>query len=103
MSEAYVVSLHACVYECLQYQYCVLAKKKVEPYGTTFMCCLQLRNPKEVSTEEYNEFYKKTFNEYLDPLASSHFTTEVYVFAFILVVCCFFVLVIQWLLLRWLV
>ncbi|KXG23570.1 heat shock protein 90-6, mitochondrial [Sorghum bicolor] len=35
-----------------------------------------LRNPKEVSTEEYNEFYKKTFNEYLDPLASSHFTTE---------------------------
>ncbi|XBI79409.1 heat shock protein 90-6, mitochondrial-like [Triticum dicoccoides] len=35
-----------------------------------------LRTPKEVSTEEYNEFYKKTFNEYLDPLASSHFTTE---------------------------
>jgi heat shock protein beta len=44
---------------------------------------LQLRNPKEVSTEEYNEFYKKTFNEYLDPLASSHFTTEVHVFGFI--------------------
>nr|CAB3466035.1 unnamed protein product [Digitaria exilis] len=35
-----------------------------------------LRNPKEVSTDEYNEFFKKTFNEYLDPLASSHFTTE---------------------------
>ncbi|KAF5733054.1 heat shock protein 83 isoform X2 [Tripterygium wilfordii] len=35
-----------------------------------------LRNTKEVTTEEYNEFYKKTFNEYLDPLASSHFTTE---------------------------
>ncbi|OMP05867.1 Heat shock protein Hsp90 [Corchorus olitorius] len=35
-----------------------------------------LRNPKEVTTEEYNEFYKKTFNEYADPLASSHFTTE---------------------------
>ncbi|KAJ4980467.1 hypothetical protein NE237_031304 [Protea cynaroides] len=35
-----------------------------------------LRNPKEVTTEEYNEFYKKTFNEYLDPLGSSHFTTE---------------------------
>ncbi|KAB1208680.1 heat shock protein 90 [Morella rubra] len=35
-----------------------------------------LRNPKEVTTEEYNEFYQKTFNEYLDPLASSHFTTE---------------------------
>lgn len=38
---------------------------------------VQLRTPKEVSTEEYNEFYKKTFNEYMDPLASSHFTTEV--------------------------
>lgn len=35
-----------------------------------------LRNPKEVTTEEYNEFYKKAFNEYLEPLASSHFTTE---------------------------
>ncbi|KAK1569222.1 hypothetical protein Q3G72_033981 [Acer saccharum] len=35
-----------------------------------------LRNPKEVQTEDYNEFYKRTFNEYLDPLASSHFTTE---------------------------
>lgn len=35
-----------------------------------------LRNPKEVSKEEYNEFYKKTFNDYLEPLASSHFTTE---------------------------
>ncbi|CAN0927175.1 Heat shock protein 90-6, mitochondrial [Linum grandiflorum] len=35
-----------------------------------------LRNPKEVTTEEYNEFYKNTFNEYLEPLASSHFTTE---------------------------
>ncbi|KAL5206320.1 hypothetical protein ABZP36_034529 [Zizania latifolia] len=35
-----------------------------------------LRNPREVSTEEYNEFYKNTFNEYMDPLASSHFTTE---------------------------
>ncbi|CAH9135885.1 unnamed protein product [Cuscuta epithymum] len=35
-----------------------------------------LRNPKEVTTEEYNEFYKKTFSEYLEPLASSHFTTE---------------------------
>lgn len=35
-----------------------------------------LRNPKDVTTDDYNEFYKKTFNEYLDPLASSHFTTE---------------------------
>lgn len=42
--------------------------------NTLFM---QLRNPKEVTKEEYNEFYKKTFNEYLEPLASSHFTTEV--------------------------
>lgn len=37
----------------------------------------QLRNSKEVTTEEYNDFYKSTFNQYLDPLASSHFTTEV--------------------------
>ena len=43
---------------------------------------MQLRNPKEVTTEEYNEFYKKTFNEYLDPLASSHFTTEVRIIFF---------------------
>ncbi|KAL8506941.1 hypothetical protein ACS0TY_017721 [Phlomoides rotata] len=35
-----------------------------------------LRNPKEVTKEDYNDFYKNTFNEYLDPLASSHFTTE---------------------------
>ncbi|KAJ7964717.1 heat shock protein 90 [Quillaja saponaria] len=35
-----------------------------------------LRNPKDVTKEDYNEFYKNTFNEYLDPLASSHFTTE---------------------------
>ncbi|KAG6385214.1 hypothetical protein SASPL_154042 [Salvia splendens] len=35
-----------------------------------------LRNPKEVTKEDYNEFYKKTFNDYLEPLASSHFTTE---------------------------
>ncbi|CAI9106239.1 OLC1v1005352C1 [Oldenlandia corymbosa var. corymbosa] len=35
-----------------------------------------LRSPKEVTTEEYNAFYKAAFNEYLDPLASSHFTTE---------------------------
>nr|GEY78075.1 heat shock protein 90-6, mitochondrial [Tanacetum cinerariifolium] len=38
-----------------------------------------LRNPKEVTTQDYNEFYRKAFNEYLDPLASSHFTTEVMV------------------------
>lgn len=35
-----------------------------------------MRNPKEVQKDEYNEFYKKTFNEFLDPLAYSHFTTE---------------------------
>jgi heat shock protein beta len=35
-----------------------------------------LRTPKEVTTREYNEFYRKAFNESLDPLASSHFTTE---------------------------
>jgi len=33
-------------------------------------------NPKEVASEEYNEFYKKAFNEFLDPLTYTHFTTE---------------------------
>ncbi|RLN04308.1 heat shock protein 90-5, chloroplastic-like [Panicum miliaceum] len=35
-----------------------------------------MRNPKEIEKTEYNEFYKKTFNEFLDPLAHTHFTTE---------------------------
>ncbi|KAF7133233.1 hypothetical protein RHSIM_Rhsim09G0120100 [Rhododendron simsii] len=35
-----------------------------------------MRNSKEVQKEEYNEFYKKTFNEFLDPLGYTHFTTE---------------------------
>ncbi|URE35745.1 Heat shock protein [Musa troglodytarum] len=35
-----------------------------------------MRNPKEVEKYEYNEFYKKTFNEFRDPLAYTHFTTE---------------------------
>lgn len=55
-------------------------KKVVEKYWdwelTNETAPIWLRSPKEVSKEEYNEFYKKTFNEYLEPLASSHFTTE---------------------------
>ncbi|CDY28017.1 BnaC05g44190D [Brassica napus] len=55
-------------------------KKVVERYWdwelTNETQPIWLRNSKEVTTEEYNEFYRKTFNEYLDPLASSHFTTE---------------------------
>ncbi|PWA60270.1 alpha/beta-Hydrolases superfamily protein [Artemisia annua] len=43
---------------------------------TETLLLLQLWNPKEVTTQEYNEFYRKAFNEYLDPLASSNFTTE---------------------------
>lgn len=35
-----------------------------------------MRNPKEIEKDQYNEFYKKTFNEFLDPLAHTHFTTE---------------------------
>ncbi|TYI46319.1 hypothetical protein E1A91_D13G099400v1, partial [Gossypium mustelinum] len=31
---------------------------------------------KEVEKDEYNEFYKKTFNEFLDPLGYTHFTIE---------------------------
>ncbi|KAJ8480184.1 hypothetical protein OPV22_023911 [Ensete ventricosum] len=55
-------------------------KKVVERYWdwelTNETQPIWLRNPKDVTTEEYNEFFRKTFNEYLDPLASSHFTTE---------------------------
>ncbi|KAL2938527.1 Heat shock protein 90-6 mitochondrial [Bienertia sinuspersici] len=57
-------------------------KKVVEKYWdwelTNETQPIWLRNPKEVTTEEYNEFYRSTFGEYLDPLASSHFTTEIY-------------------------
>ncbi|PIN12831.1 Molecular chaperone (HSP90 family) [Handroanthus impetiginosus] len=35
-----------------------------------------MHNPKEVEKEQYHEFYKNTFNEFLDPLAHTHFTTE---------------------------
>lgn len=38
---------------------------------------MQMRNPKEVEKEQYHEFYKNTFNEFLDPLTYTHFTTEV--------------------------
>ncbi|KAL9243979.1 hypothetical protein vseg_017804 [Gypsophila vaccaria] len=55
-------------------------KKVIEKYWeweqTNETQPIWLRNPREVATEEYNEFYRKAFNEYLDPLASSHFTTE---------------------------
>ncbi|EPS70213.1 hypothetical protein M569_04546, partial [Genlisea aurea] len=55
-------------------------KKVVERYWdwelTNETQPIWLRSPKEVTTEDYNEFYKTTFNEYLEPLASSHFTTE---------------------------
>ncbi|KAE8678402.1 Chaperone protein htpG family protein isoform 2 [Hibiscus syriacus] len=34
-------------------------------------------NPEKLlARDEYNEFYKKTFNEFLDPLGYTHFTTE---------------------------
>ncbi|KAH6797866.1 Chaperone protein htpG family protein [Perilla frutescens var. hirtella] len=35
-----------------------------------------MRSPKEVEKDQYQEFYKKTFNEFLDPLTYTHFTTE---------------------------
>nr|QBA88869.1 heat shock protein 90-5 [Haloxylon ammodendron] len=35
-----------------------------------------MRSPKDVPKDEYYEFYKKTFNEFLDPLTYTHFTTE---------------------------
>ena len=48
-----------------------------------------MRNPREVEKDEYNDFYKKTFNEFLDPLSHIHFTTEVLkLFDFILFYFC---------------
>jgi len=37
---------------------------------------LWTRSPKDVSQEEYNEFFKSTFKEFLDPLTYSHFSAE---------------------------
>jgi heat shock protein beta len=34
------------------------------------------RNPKDVSDESYNEFFKTTFQEFIDPLAHVHFNVE---------------------------
>ncbi|CAI8595585.1 unnamed protein product [Vicia faba] len=35
-----------------------------------------MRSSKDTEKEEYDEFYKKAFNEFLEPLAYTHFTTE---------------------------
>ncbi|GAB2213430.1 hypothetical protein Drorol1_Dr00021469 [Drosera rotundifolia] len=35
-----------------------------------------MKNSKEVQKEEYDEFYEKTLNEFLDPLAYAYFSTE---------------------------
>ncbi|CAK8537092.1 unnamed protein product [Lathyrus sativus] len=35
-----------------------------------------MRNSKDTQKEEYDEFYKNAFNEFLEPLAYTHFTTE---------------------------
>eukprot|EP00191_Tetraselmis_sp_GSL018_P001546 CAMPEP_0177601648 /NCGR_PEP_ID=MMETSP0419_2-20121207/14390_1 /TAXON_ID=582737 /ORGANISM="Tetraselmis sp., Strain GSL018" /LENGTH=784 /DNA_ID=CAMNT_0019094965 /DNA_START=91 /DNA_END=2442 /DNA_ORIENTATION=+ len=37
---------------------------------------LWVRSPKEVTDEEYNEFFKTTFKEFLPPLAKNHFNVE---------------------------
>jgi len=34
------------------------------------------RTPKDVSQEQYNDFFKQTFGEFLDPLAHIHFNVE---------------------------
>jgi HSP90 family molecular chaperone len=41
---------------------------------------MQMRSPKEVEKQQYHEFYKKTFNDFLEPLSYTHFTTEVSIF-----------------------
>eukprot|EP00195_Chlamydomonas_chlamydogama_P008026 CAMPEP_0202897914 /NCGR_PEP_ID=MMETSP1392-20130828/6552_1 /ASSEMBLY_ACC=CAM_ASM_000868 /TAXON_ID=225041 /ORGANISM="Chlamydomonas chlamydogama, Strain SAG 11-48b" /LENGTH=777 /DNA_ID=CAMNT_0049583681 /DNA_START=134 /DNA_END=2467 /DNA_ORIENTATION=- len=63
-------------------------KKPVEPvmkteYEEKFDWRLQnenkpiwTRNPKDVSEDSYNEFFKQTFSEFLDPLAHVHFNVE---------------------------
>ena len=38
----------------------------------------KLRSPREVTKEEYHAFYKKTYNEHLEPMAYTHFNTEVH-------------------------
>lgn len=35
-----------------------------------------MRSPKEVDPSDYNEFYKTTFKEFLDPVGHSHFSIE---------------------------
>jgi heat shock protein beta len=35
-----------------------------------------VRNPKDVEKDSYNEFYKTTFKEFMDPLAHLHFSIE---------------------------
>jgi HSP90 family molecular chaperone len=35
------------------------------------------RSPKEVPAEQYNEFFKQTFSEFLDPISHVHFNVEV--------------------------
>lgn len=35
-----------------------------------------MRSPKEVTKEEYHGFYKRTFKEYMDPQAYTHFNAE---------------------------
>lgn len=37
---------------------------------------LWTRSPREVKKEEYDEFFKLTFKEFLEPLASAHFNVE---------------------------
>jgi len=37
---------------------------------------LWVRPPKEVTDEEYNDFFKATFKEFMDPAAHSHFVAE---------------------------
>ncbi|KAK9839204.1 hypothetical protein WJX81_001136 [Elliptochloris bilobata] len=37
---------------------------------------LWTRSPREVGAEEYNQFFKATFREFVDPLATAHFNVE---------------------------
>ncbi|GJS81603.1 hypothetical protein Tco_0748144 [Tanacetum coccineum] len=44
---------------------------RTETYSARTALLILMRNPKEIEKDQYNEFYKNTFNEFLGPLANN--------------------------------
>ncbi|GJT85887.1 hypothetical protein Tco_1067604 [Tanacetum coccineum] len=44
---------------------------RTETYSAHTALLILMRNPKEIEKDQYNEFYKNTFNEFLGPLANN--------------------------------